>query len=1036
MPSAISLTSSIIPDFREFRSKTPSFSSLKSPKSAKRFFNFPSSSSSSSSPSNTHSNESAPPVPPLPGHNTASSISSTTSLATSSTSTATAGGAGGAGFRGATVVRTPQEALQGIKSLTPPILPLLPIATAHTSTSSMSLSSSGSDSRRNPTHTHLHSNSLDKRNGIQPNTAVPIIHRSASATEELRSPIFNSYTTTSNSGPPTPATAPCRSGIVGVKGVLKSPSYGYLREGDSNANQWAREVLGSIRISSSDDTINHSNSCSTTNSTTESKLGMDLGEGEELSSYYQSFNGHEDNQEEDDDHRRQPSDNKPYQPSFMSISTIGYSEDQYKPYQHHTTSTSTFGHIDNVRPVDAVSRSNSKSNGNPIINPEKEKERSQLPIRKSSTLQKVDQAANTPIPNPIRRPCLTPTFPQGNAVQGTYKPLDSKPNQKCIEEEEDRSFLLALPTRDFTRSPSYHSMNPPSPLSSTSKYSFSHNHHSRSPSTPSTPSPNPIPSHLQTHVRSPSSPAEFSPSPLSPSPNAPIRKMIERPSLLSHRSTVRPLPPAARITPTQSQSQNQNQTPFHATLLEDNLKTLPAGQEDLTLVILEFAYSLDGNPNNEKIILPLDVLKQAGSNNLSEWIEDYLSKETNSMKKASTIGTIPEMTDGESAEDSDLESDNGLNALLRDEYLNSFLMPDPPSTATSISEINETSLHTPISPEKFKNSLSRFPVPPPDLALPPTPTSTPTAISTLNPKSSEEDSTEVPVPIAAPIIVSEYGEVVSRTSKKREWKRSLTHNQHNKIQSVYPTPLSSLATTSQEEEENRPSSGDHFSWIPPKTPPLQIRRHTRLPPLPGRSEVVLGTLRELRVFLTREAGSWHRIAHRMISGQWGEVKDTLRTRVIDELNWNGMSIYKGELEDCSLRSRSDSRTSENGRTINFPPVNTAISNLLSPRRGGGRGGGSITPSPLTSLISSNSTTTSNFHSTSDSKSDSNSTVNLNMNVNGSSSNGFIGFTPLSENQGGKLKRIGSSSSLNSMSTFRSGKGSRVSGVSRGGLGYI
>ncbi|WWD06834.1 hypothetical protein V865_004930 [Kwoniella europaea PYCC6329] len=1041
MPSAISLSTSIIPDFKEIRSR--SFSLPKSPKAAKRFFG---------------KSEDSPPVPPLPSSSTNSTTPHHKHTPASSSISSTASVS--VGFSGATVVRTPQEALEGIKSLTPPVLPQLPIANAYTNTNP--------NGRKPPIYLHTHTNSLDRGRSNQMNGAVqsnngniPKIHRSQSATEELRSPI----STTSTSNPATPVTAPpCRGGIVGVKGVLKSPSYGYLRNHDVSADKWAREVLGSIRTS----TDNH-NDVDVLG--LRGRVDMDLGEGEELNSYIDSYDRntkHDSTQSSvglllvpqsasansttsltsiqtfgHDDRFRG------YQPSIVSTAastTQGYTEDQYKPYVHpgsSTTnnsmlmldedrypprSTSTLQHLEEVKfpssstplppPSESIISTTTKEEqeekyddidydpfkkidtytSRPIrtttstASSRFSRPSSSITIKEQSEVQ--DKSMHAPVPVPV--PFMTPTYPKADPVESTYSPR-SKPQQLPSEKEkqdvEDKQFLLALPTRDFTRSPSTHSMHPPSPLSTSPRTNSKFQGHVRSPSTPIS-SSSPQKTIIQTHTRSPSSPAEFTPSPLSPSPNAPIQK-LRRPSLLSNRSTVRPLPPASRT----STRLSVLQTSFHATILEDTSRPLPSGQSDLVLLNLEFAYSLDDKPNNEKVILPIEVVRQYGSNRLVDWLDRYLnrSENGNDKKVISTVTTIPEMTDGESAEESDLESDNGLTALLRDEYLNSFLLPDPPSTATSITTPNPIPVPSAVEGISMPSSTTKVKSPSlPNIPLPPTPAST---LDVLD---------EIPTQLS-------YGEAPEPAPKKEGWKRGVTPKQYEQLHNIYPTPLAPTSHDGDDDDQTSKSPSemetelkereidmeldDKFNWMPPKTPPLSIKRHARshlpLTPTvtsrsidqkedPGQAQGQ-SNLRELKIFLTREAGAWHRIAHRLLSGKWGDMRDEIyKQRVIDELDWVGMTSLREELFNNLTMSFGGNEN------LSSPPV--SIGGILSNR---------IANSPSPSIAQIPQT---------------------------SMSAGFIGFTPLS----GNSSRSSSSTSL----MLLRNKGNRVSGVSRGGSGYI
>ena len=112
----------------------------------------------------------------------------------------------------------------------------------------------------------------------------------------------------------------------------------------------------------------------------------------------------------------------------------------------------------------------------------------------------------------------------------------------------------------------------------------------------------------------------------------------------SRRATVRPPP---RPNPT---------SPFAATLLSHSSRPNPTASSH-TLVILSFAYSLDDPPINNNVTMPWEKLRRAGGH-LVRFIERHLHEEAEDDLK-------PDMTDGESAEDSDLESDYGLGALLR-----------------------------------------------------------------------------------------------------------------------------------------------------------------------------------------------------------------------------------------------------------------------------------------------------------------------------------------------------------------------------------
>lgn len=116
-------------------------------------------------------------------------------------------------------------------------------------------------------------------------------------------------------------------------------------------------------------------------------------------------------------------------------------------------------------------------------------------------------------------------------------------------------------------------------------------------------------------------------------------------------------------------------TPFSAALLSCTHKPLPklsSGEQDsITLINIEFTYSFADPPKNESVILPLKTLKKGGGK-LYDWVMDYLKEQEDEEEKK--VGEkeeireekkLPEMTDGESAEESDWDSDCDLSALLR-----------------------------------------------------------------------------------------------------------------------------------------------------------------------------------------------------------------------------------------------------------------------------------------------------------------------------------------------------------------------------------
>ncbi|OXG48895.1 hypothetical protein J010_04135 [Cryptococcus neoformans] len=306
--------------------------------------------------------------------------------------------------------------------------------------------------------------------------------------------------------------------------------------------------------------------------------------------------------------------------------------------------------------------------------------------------------------------------------------------------------------------------------------------------------------------------------------NTPFSSPAKRPSLISNRSAVK-LPPRSSPLP-------RINTPFSAALLSCTHKPLPklsSGEQDsITLINIEFAYSFADPPKNESVILPLKTLKKGGGK-LYDWVMDYLKEQEDEEEKK--VGEkdeireekkLPEMTDGESAEESDWDSDCDLSALLRDEYFKSLI----------ISSSSPTS-HT---------------IPLPSISSPPT------KILDLPPFS---DGSKSPAPPKSP--------------KTPGYKRAQTRNQYIQLVSKPRVPGTAI-------EPAVPPLAYAAASPSGLTLPLNVKRKTdRLlsllhisqeaeasaPPKPKK-----GVFTEMRVFLTREAGVYHRISHRLISGQW------------------------------------------------------------------------------------------------------------------------------------------------------------------------
>lgn len=136
--------------------------------------------------------------------------------------------------------------------------------------------------------------------------------------------------------------------------------------------------------------------------------------------------------------------------------------------------------------------------------------------------------------------------------------------------------------------------------------------------------------------------------------------------------------------------------PFRATLRDISLPASGEVQDDSFLVTLSFAYSLAEKPDTSQVILPLSALRSYGGRLLAfidAEITSYRRTQARvpvegsqrtlrhtSGKRTSTASSgsdysddrqtlmeeqKPEMTDGESAEDSEMDDEYGLTSLLR-----------------------------------------------------------------------------------------------------------------------------------------------------------------------------------------------------------------------------------------------------------------------------------------------------------------------------------------------------------------------------------
>ena len=96
--------------------------------------------------------------------------------------------------------------------------------------------------------------------------------------------------------------------------------------------------------------------------------------------------------------------------------------------------------------------------------------------------------------------------------------------------------------------------------------------------------------------------------------------------------------------------------PFYATLVAHSTRPSPTSASHM-FITLSFGFSMDEPPKNDSVTIPWENLRSNGGH-LAHFIALHLTDGNGEQTK-------PEMTDGESAEESDLESDYGLGALLR-----------------------------------------------------------------------------------------------------------------------------------------------------------------------------------------------------------------------------------------------------------------------------------------------------------------------------------------------------------------------------------
>ncbi|OCF42955.1 hypothetical protein I317_03176 [Kwoniella heveanensis CBS 569] len=939
----------------------------KSPKSPKRFFVFPMPGATSPD------GEAVPPLPSLASftnsrgrrgkHTPSSSISSfssssITALGGGGAAVSTSGGGGG-GFSGATVVRTPQEALEGIRCLSP--APEPPSASTSFTMSGDHTPRSASNNplpspmrafhaqrlpypshpsqsyKHNHFGEHGHTQSMSasfERPTFASTTSSPHsssshghghgrpggVHRSNSAREELRDPMVG--------GTPL-SPAPMRSAVVGLKGVLKSSStspldayglgVGHSLGASAGAgmgidDSWARELLSPSLVS-------------------ELSLGA------------------------------------PLDSSFISTTSIAMSEENSTKEE------------DQKEPSTNIAMPHTTSRSGSI---ESRAQASWAPL--SPVVREKTSFSSLIPPTPAPTSSTYTTQSQGSS-------RITSPNQATKRPSGTFSSHVRSPSTPSTPSP------PTSYIPT----------HVRAPS-----SPGPSASTFVNTTFSKSAPVSKRTSPITPlSPPIPS-KSARRPSLLSHTGTLRP-PPAsssasskgttpfpvlsqARSVKPDPRDQNEAETaPFHATLLSQTSKPLPDGEEDTVLLRFEFAYSLDDPPNNEMLTLPLEVLRKGGQSRLLSWVEGHLTKEIDDIKspvpsmsnpqksdqtskpaiekgvtartsvtvtlvdgrpesdlesaeteKKKSVATVPDMTDGESAEESDLESDNGLSALLRDEYLRSLVIAEPDSPTLRHAHDDDRHHSPAVENDETNNHLS---VPDNDAAEN-------TSISKESRWGKAETNPAQPDQQSSRKWTSGFGKRVPGRGK----------NQYIQLLSRFPLPSFPSSQSGKTAASETGSSGIQTTPAPPRTSslgvnatqpanaashstptslpspiPISKKRANRPSPrleLPAKpsfellsplQEVAEARLRELRIFLTREAGVWHRIAHRLISGSWGDERSSIPApaymvnRLLQEVKWAGMEELVAELGGAASYVESDHASSD--------PQLKGKSKSISPRCG-------------------------------------------------------------------------------------------------------
>ncbi|EIW66045.1 hypothetical protein TREMEDRAFT_65889 [Tremella mesenterica DSM 1558] len=269
---------------------------------------------------------------------------------------------------------------------------------------------------------------------------------------------------------------------------------------------------------------------------------------------------------------------------------------------------------------------------------------------------------------------------------------------------------------------------------------------------------------------------------------------------------------------------------FSAILSSKSTRPSPNTQNQI-LIMMDFSYSLDSPPKNESVVIPLDILRRGGGY-LVEWIDGMLNDQEEEK---------PGMTDGSSAEDTELESEeeNELDALLRDEYFRSLYIASP----------------TEVSPPS--------PAPPPVPSLPSSITY-PKPSTYISQTNNHISTRQIPTDNHSTYQSSRAPNSRAPTPPPR---RAAFRNQYTQ-QAKFPSPSSSYTLT-------LPGS-------------IQQRR-IQAPRDPLRLQGPLGTIIELRILLLRDASCYHAIAHRLLVGRFPPLGEK-RRRVEEECDWLGMKL--------------------------------------------------------------------------------------------------------------------------------------------------